>query len=137
MNDLSTTTTDEVAILKLLARLARTTDIGSIEEYCQCLTADVVLELPGAPTTEGIGQVRSATEAGRAARQVGPPSNTMHVLGGTELTVSGDSAEGVTAFTFLRLRDTPPVLHLAGRYYDSFRRTSEGWRLARRRIAVG
>ncbi|MCU1345209.1 MAG: nuclear transport factor 2 family protein, partial [Acidimicrobiia bacterium] len=122
------------AIRSLLARFARITDIGTVDEYCAALTDDAVFEMPGSDPRTGLDAARAAAEAGRAADQIGPTSKTMHLLGGTEVTVTGDTAESITSFVFLRLGDGRPAPHRAGRYYDTFRRTADGWRFAHRRI---
>jgi ketosteroid isomerase-like protein len=125
---------DELAIRSLLARFARVTDTGTIDEHLALVTDDVVFEMTGAPPRNGPDELRAASEAGRAADQVGPTSSTMHFLGGTEMTVDGDTAESITSFVFFGLRAAPPKPLRAGRYYDSFRRTAHGWRFAHRRI---
>lgn len=124
---------DELAIRSLLARFSMATDIGTPEEYLAVLTDDVVIELPGAAPREGLEAARRGVEATRASGLLGPGSRTLHHLGGSIVSIDGDAAESITTYVFLRLGDDAAA-PIAGRYYDTLRRTPDGWRLAHRRI---
>ncbi|MBX6388632.1 MAG: nuclear transport factor 2 family protein [Frankia sp.] len=128
---------DDIAIRNLLARVARMSDTGTVDEYVELFTDDAVLAVTGAPTRQGSAQMRAGTLALREAGATGPGSGTMHVLGTSEIAVDGDKAAAHTPFTFYRTVDGAAVLAGAGRYYDELVRTTSGWRLHHRRIAIG
>jgi hypothetical protein len=56
----------------------------------------------------------------------------VHMLGSPSITVDGDSATGDwTVLVWSKRREGGEPLRVIGRYSDEFRRTPEGWRIAR------
>lgn len=128
---------DELEIRNLIGRLARLTDIGTVEEYLDVFTDDAVLEIPGRPVRSGIEELRSGSLGGRETGAAGPGSNTMHFLGATTVDLDGDTATVHTPFVLFRDTSTSPAPAMVGRYHDQFVRTPEGWRLRHRTIQFG
>ena len=135
----------ELEIRNVLAALALLADMGTVEEYVQLYTADAVWEMPanpnnGLPASRRVGrdEIAAGVHERRAAGAQGPGSRTRHVI--TNLHVMVDNAEQASAQAyFLYYSDVTaaPTLASIGHYSDTFRRTAEGWRLARRQIVIG
>ena len=124
-------TSAELEIRNVLARLAQLADSGGTDEYVSLLTDDVVWAMPPNPTTgleasERRGRVEIA--AGQRERidagHQGPGSNTTHTISTIFIRFDDDDvATSQSSFLFSM-----------GRYVDTFRRTGDGWKLARRVI---
>ena len=135
----------ELAIRNVLARLAQLADSGDSESYLQLLTPDVVWAMPENPSAGLAASERHGHEAiatgqkeRAAAGLQGEGSNTMHVITTTSVEVnSSDAATVSTAFMFVTSTTTAPSILNVGRYRDEFRRTPDGWKLARREIQFG
>lgn len=138
---------DELAIRNVVARMAQMADGGDLEaDYLPLFTDDATWEFPGSadPSAEA-AQVtgRAAILADRTQRRAagfqGPGSHTRHVNTTLAVRVDGsDEAEAESYWMFVGDTDSAePRLRGTGRYHDTFRRTSEGWKLARRRIFPG
>ncbi len=137
---------DELAIRNLIARLAHFADTAPLDEYAGLFTEDAVWQMPetnavGLPANDRRGKDAITTGAAerRAQRIQGPGTNTRHVV--TSVAVEfGDDDDHATATAYwsyvVDTADTPCVLSV-GQYDDEFRRTADGWKLARRRITVG
>jgi ketosteroid isomerase-like protein len=128
---------DEIEIRNLIARLARLTDIGTVEEYLEAFTDDAVLEIPGLPIRSGTEGLRSGSLGSRETGAAGPGSNTMHFLGAISVNLDGDTATSDTTFFLFKDTSTSPTPATAGRYHDLFVRTPKGWRLRHRNIQFG
>ena len=74
-----------------------------------------------------------------AAGLQGPGSDTMHVLSTISVEVGrdGDTAVAHSYFQYWGTTTTEPAVKNLGRYHDELRRTSDGWKLARRTITFG
>ena len=106
------------------------------------LTDDVEWAMPPNPTTgleasERRGRVEIA--AGQRERidagHQGPGSNTTHTISTIFIRFDDDDvATSQSSFLFWGDTATMPVLRSMGRYVDTFRRTGDGWKLARRVI---
>jgi hypothetical protein len=133
-------TADELAIRNLIARLAHFADtapIDGLDEYIACFTDDASWEM-GDILNRGHEALLEAARARRRAGQQGPGTNSRHVI--TTLAVSVDGSDTATSDAyFLAFGDTTtaPNVKLMGHYHDTFRRTPDGWKLARRQITVG
>jgi uncharacterized protein (TIGR02246 family) len=138
-------TAAELEIRNVLARLAQLADSGGTEEYVSLMTDDIEWAMPSNPTIGLEGSERRGRDeiaAGQRARMEagaqGPGSDTLHAI--STITVRFDDEDVATshaAFTFWADTTTAPVVRSMGRYVDTFRRTDQGWKLARRVITFG
>ena len=122
------------AIRTVLASFAIATDVGTVDDYLSYLTDNSVLELEGRPSRNGIAELRAGAEAGRSAGALGPGSHTMHLLGGTQVTLEGERAKTVTPFVFFVTKDTGPTPAVIGHYHDELIFTNDGWKILHRRM---
>jgi 3-phenylpropionate/cinnamic acid dioxygenase small subunit len=135
----------ELEIRNVLARLAHLADTGDTNEYVSLLTDDIVWSMPPNPAIglaaserRGRDDIAAGQRDRSAAGLQGPGSNTLHTI--STISVRFDSDDAATAhsyFSFWGDTSTTPVVRSIGRYEDSFRRTPDGWRLARRVITFG
>jgi len=138
--DLLRRISDEMEIRNLIARFAQISDVGSAEDYASCITEDSVWE-----TTVGRGQIRRGLAdclAGLAQRRTpgkhhqGPGSNSRHAVSTTHVRLNGDEANAVSYVELIRDSATKPQLAMICTYTDEFRRTSDGWKLSKRVVAL-
>ena len=62
----------------------------------------------------------------------------MHLVTTTLVDVqSDDAATANSYFMFVTATTTTPSIQNVGRYHDEFRKTADGWKLARREIRFG
>jgi 3-phenylpropionate/cinnamic acid dioxygenase small subunit len=135
----------ELEIRNVLARLAQLADTGDTDEYVRLLTDEIVWVMPpnpaiGLPASErrGHDEIAAGQRDRMAAGHQGPGSNTRHTIG--TISVEFDSDEAATArsyFMFWTSTTTAPTVASIGHYEDAFRRTPDGWKLARRLITFG
>ncbi len=138
---------DELEIRNLVARLAHMADRGDLEsEYLPLFTDDATWEFPGSADATAAGAEVSGHEAILADRRQrrgagfqGPDTHTRHVNTTLAVRVDGsDTAEAESYWMFVGATDTgEPKVRGIGHYLDTFRRTPDGWKLARRRITPG
>jgi len=133
-------------IHQALARLAHLADDGEIGEYLAMFAEDAVWETPAVAATgtkadrrAGRADIGAGVAARRASGVQGPGSATRHVIHTIEvLPGSGDNtADSVAYWAFYRSTTSEPALAVVGRYDDTWRLTSGGWKLAYRRITLG
>jgi uncharacterized protein (TIGR02246 family) len=127
---------DELAVRNLVARVALYADGPDVDAYVDLFTPDAVWDMPGAPR-KGHAEIRAGSEERRAAGQIGPGSNTRHVVSTVAVRVDGDGAVADSYWQFYVDTSTEPRLQLMGSYHDELVRTPAGWRLSRRQIAIG
>jgi uncharacterized protein (TIGR02246 family) len=127
---------DELAVRNVVARLALYADGPDVDAYVDLFAPDAVWDMPGAPRT-GHDEIRAGSEERRAAGQIGPGSNTRHVVSTVAVTVEGDRAVADSYWQFFVDTATAPRLQLMGTYHDELVRTAAGWKLARRHISIG
>jgi 3-phenylpropionate/cinnamic acid dioxygenase small subunit len=128
---------DELEIRNLVARLAQLADMGDLDDYVDAFTEKAEWEMPGNPR-HGRADIRAGAEERRATGSVGPASNTRHAV--STIAVSADGGDEATAesyFQFWVETTTEPKVALMGHYHDTFQRTANGWKLARRQITFG
>jgi ketosteroid isomerase-like protein len=132
---------DEVEIRNLVARLAHLTDSDTddLKQYISLFTDDAVSVHPGEADRKGHAEILERGRERRRIRNHGPGTNTQHIT--TTLWVQadgGDTATAVSKFLFFgKTNVAEPTLLRMGRYDDTFRRTTDGWKLARREITRG
>jgi ketosteroid isomerase-like protein len=132
---------DRLEITELGARYALAVDERRLNDVAALFTEDGVLVMPQPPhildpvlAREGRTAVRAAMDA------VSRLPQTFHVLAGTVLEAAGpDAATGTVACTAHHLSESDGevgdrVWHV--RYSDTYRRTGDGWRIARRELAI-
>jgi len=135
----------ELEIRNLIARVAQQADTGEVADYCALFTKDAVWAMPpaeklGLPASErvGIDVIEAGVHERRSAGVQGPGTNTKHVVTTIAVDVTGpDDATGLTYWMFYTDTTTDPAVLNMGRYEDEFRRTADGWKLARRTIVMG
>lgn len=135
-----TKTADELAIRNIIATLAFCADNPRVEdlpEYMACWTEDGIWDMAG-NVSKGHDEILSgATERRRAAAAAGGGAQGRHFVSMTRVRVDGDAATSNSYFQFVNSSVNPPVLQLVGHYTDTFRRTSDGWKIAHRVITFG
>ena len=127
---------DELAVRNLVARVAQYADGPDVDAYVGLFTPDAVWDMPGAPRT-GHAEIRAGSEERRAAGQIGPGSNTRHVVSTMSVRVEGDSATAESVWQFYVDTASAPRLQLMGTYHDELVRMGNEWKLARRDIFIG
>jgi 3-phenylpropionate/cinnamic acid dioxygenase small subunit len=135
---------DEVAITKLVARIAQLADTGELTDYAQCFTDDAEWVLPPgsgvdleAQVRSGIADIVRGAQERRDAGIQGPGTNTRHVVSTVAVDTNGDRANGRAYWRYYGQTDDTPQLLTLGQYDDEFVRTETGWRLRRRTITRG
>jgi uncharacterized protein (TIGR02246 family) len=129
---------DEWAVRNVIARIAQYADgLGSVDEYAMLFTEDAEWLMPGSPR-KGREDIRAGSAERREAGGVGPGSNSRHMVTTLAVDVQGpDDATADSYWMFLVDTHEQARIQLVGHYRDSFRRTAEGWQLARREITFG
>jgi uncharacterized protein (TIGR02246 family) len=127
---------DELAVRNVVARVALYADGPDVDAYVDLFTTDAVWDMPGAPR-KGHAEIRAGSEERRAAGQIGPGSNTRHVVSTVAVTVDGDRAVADSYWQFYVETASSPRIQLMGAYHDELVRTTAGWKLARRSITLG
>ncbi len=126
---------DELEIRNLLSRLAQLADDAEdLDEYLQLFTEDAVWEAARFGVKKGREEIRVGAEERRAGGTSGPGTHTRHLITTSVIQVDGDAATGRSVFLYLVDTQTHPALSMIGVYEDILRRTSDGWKLAHRRI---
>jgi 3-phenylpropionate/cinnamic acid dioxygenase small subunit len=131
---------DELALHRLLAELiwhADTTPIEGLDTYVACFTDDAEWEMFG-DVRRGHAAIRAGAEDRRRSGMMGPGTQVRHLLSCTIIDFTGnDSASAKSYIQAYRDTATQPTLFLMGEYHDQFRRTEDGWKLARRSVKFG
>jgi ketosteroid isomerase-like protein len=127
---------DELAVRNVVARVAQYADGSGVDAYVALFTPDAVWDMPGAPR-RGHAEIRAGSEERRAAGQIGPGSNTRHVVSTTVVTVHEQHAVADSVWQFFVDTASSPRLQLMGTYHDELVRIGNEWKLARRQISIG
>jgi uncharacterized protein (TIGR02246 family) len=127
---------DELAVRNLVARVAQYADGPDVDAYVALFTPDAVWDMPGAPR-RGHAEIRAGSEERRAAGQIGPGSNTRHVVSTVAVRVDDDHALADSVWQFYVDTASVPRLQLMGTYRDECRRVGDDWKLAKREITIG
>jgi ketosteroid isomerase-like protein len=127
---------DELAVRNVVARVAQYADGPDVDAYVAQFTPDAVWDMPGAPR-RGHAEIRAGSVERRAAGQIGPGSNTRHVVSTTAVTVHEQHAVADSVWQFYVDTASSPRLQLMGTYHDELVRIGDEWKLARRTIKIG
>jgi uncharacterized protein (TIGR02246 family) len=127
---------DELAVRNLVARVAQYADGPDVDAYVALFTPDAVWDMPGAPR-RGHAEIRAGSEDRRAAGQIGPGSNTRHVVSTVNVRVYEGHAVADSVWQFYADTASSPRLALMGTYHDELVRVGGEWKLARRQIMIG
>ncbi|MCH8191067.1 MAG: nuclear transport factor 2 family protein [Chloroflexi bacterium] len=125
---------DELEIRNLLARLAQMADDGDLNEYVQLFTEDGSWQGPDGGVRRGRADLLAGAQERRASGIQGPNTNTRHVVTTTVIQLAGDTATGRTYYHYYGNTQGVPEQRTMGVYEDEFRRTAQGWKMARRVI---
>jgi len=130
---------DELEIRNLVATLAHMADRATEPEipgYGWLFTEDAHWGMPG---TSHVGRddILAGAKERRATGTQGPGTGTRHVVTTHRVSVDGDGADGEACFMLVADTTTAPRIQVVGHYVDRYRRTPEGWKLARRDITFG
>jgi len=127
---------DELAVRNLVARVAQYADGPEVDAYVALFTPDAVWDMPGAPR-RGHAEIRAGSEERRAAGQIGPGSDTRHVVSTLAVRVHEDHAVADSVWQFYVDTASAPRLQLMGTYHDELVRVGHEWKLAHRQITIG
>jgi 3-phenylpropionate/cinnamic acid dioxygenase small subunit len=127
---------DNLEIRNLLNRLAHLADTGDLEEYVNCWTEDASWEIPEG-VQRGHDAIRARELEPRQAGRIGPGSNKRHVLMNQIVRVpGGDIATSEEYMILMAQTATTPSIVAIHHHRDTFKRTLNGWKLARRQSSV-
>jgi ketosteroid isomerase-like protein len=127
---------DDRDIRNLISQMAIVTDGGDLDTYGSMLLPDTTWQMPGAPLATGRDAIVENARNRRATGGLGPGSHTRHLVSTVRIVLDGDSATGQACWQFWGDTASAPVLRAMGRYEDTFRRTSDGWKYASRTAIV-
>ena len=127
---------DELAIKNVVARLAMLADDGDLVEYAGLFAEGALWEMPG-NSIQGRENLLAGAIERRSAGNVGPGTNTRHVITTQAVEVNGDEAISDAYWQFWVNTATEPSIALFGTYQDRLVRTDDGWKLAHRSISYG
>jgi 3-phenylpropionate/cinnamic acid dioxygenase small subunit len=140
----------ELAIRNLIAKIFILTDTApDFDAYAQCFTEDAIWERVGEGAEERLGAHLGARASGRAGivadrlavratKANGPEAASWHMATNVAVSVEGrDAATAWTTWIYVAKDGAAQKISSAGFYRDEFRRTDDGWRLARRRYSMG
>lgn len=133
MSDTNSILADEREIARLVLNYARGADTRDGALFASVFTEDGVLELAGRET---VGRDRLA----RIPDMLKAYEKTYHMVHNSLIDITGDTASGETYSASHHLRPiekaamSDRVMYIT--YRDSYVRTGEGWRIARRIVDV-
>ena len=123
---------DRLALQELAARYARAVDRRDYAAFVALFTPDAVLCGPGYAMT-------GPAEIDRGIRLIEQYEATQHCVHQQLVDVHGDAATGETycVARHVYTKDgTKRKLDMGVRYQDTYRRTSDSWRLTRRELVL-
>ena len=121
--------TDIEEIRNLLGSYCLLIDDGEFDKFEDLLAPDAVLDAMG-ELVVGRSQIRSFLEENYPARRRG-----RHITVNSVVEVDGPVGSARSDVIALRKTSEGPVIHLVGRYIDSFTKTDR-WRVQRREIRL-
>lgn len=130
-------TRDELEIRNVLARLLWEADNATIDDldaYIACFTEDAEWEMFG-DVRKGHDDLLEGARERRRSGMIGPGTSVVHFLSCTVVDVDGADEAYVKSY-IQAYRNGPhnPELFIMGQYHDRFRRTADGWKLAKRTV---
>lgn len=130
-------TCDELEIRNVLARLLWEADNATIDDldaYIACFTHDAEWEMLGDVRTGHEDLLEGARERRRSG-MMGPGTSVVHFLSCTVVDIEDtDEASAKSYIQAYRNGPHDPQLFIMGQYHDRFRRTDDGWKLAKRTV---
>ena len=129
-------TEDLVELHALCARYMMLSSQFVEDRWLEVFTPDAVWDMPGAPR-RGHAEIRAGSEERRAAGQIGPGSDTRHVVSTLAVRVHEDHAVADSVWQFYVDTASAPRLQLMGTYHDELVRMGHEWKLAHRQITIG
>lgn len=143
MTDFSPVPSEHYAVVcHLVAGIARTADLGTLDQYLGLITEDAVFEFPAIPhlgikahTVRGHEEIRKGVLGRRESGTAGPGTHTAHLISSTNAwTIDENTLRGLSVFTFYGDTNSIPILRTMGQYDDTFRKVGGVWLLSHRII---
>jgi ketosteroid isomerase-like protein len=124
---------DLLAIANLKAHYCATADSAATDpETARACFADIFTDDFVGDYGMGLIQGPQAIADFLCAAIAGNSDWMIHMIHSPRIVVTGDTATGDwTLLVHSKRRDTGEVMHVIGRYSDEFRRTTDGWRIAK------
>jgi hypothetical protein len=145
---------DELQIRNVIASLALLSDMGDIDEWGMLFTEDADYTTASGAGWHGRAEIVESGRQRRARGTHGPGSDNRHLSASVVVRSTGpDTAEAESYLAMYKdlipegddhlpegggeegSNEKSPTLLVLGYYRDSFRRTSEGWKVAHRELA--
>jgi len=130
-------TADELQIRNVLGNLLWEADNATaddLDRYIACFTEDAEWEMFG-DVRRGHADLREGAKDRRATGMMGPGTGVIHFLGCTVVAFEDDDNAYVKSYIQAYRNGTKePELFIMGQYHDRFRRTDDGWKLAKRNV---
>jgi hypothetical protein len=131
-------------VCHIVAGIARSCDLGTIEQYLSFMTQDAVFEFPAMPhlgvaahVVRGHDEIRQGVVSRRSTGAAGPGSHTVHLISTTNAwTIDADTVRALSFFTYYGDTDKAPVLRTMGHYDNTFRKVDGVWLLSHRIIST-
>jgi hypothetical protein len=125
---------DRESIRGVLATYATAVDLWDIEMFSQCFTEDVEAIYNYNPLSGLEAVKRYFTDFGcRNALGVDGLVRRMHFNGNIRIELDGDQARSETYLLALNINGSGVLMTRGNEYFDDWARTSEGWRIRKRR----
>jgi hypothetical protein len=137
---------DELEIRNVLASLTLLSDMGDIEDWGMLFTEDADYTTATGSGWHGREAIVESGRERRARGTHGPGSNNKHLSASVLVRSTGpDTAEAESYLAMYKDlapegeedgdAEKSPELLVLGYYRDTFRRTSDGWKVSRRELA--
>jgi ketosteroid isomerase-like protein len=118
------------AICALKARYCRFLDTKDWEGWTNCFTEDLVLDT----TPSGGTRIEGRDAALAMVRPAIEPAKTAHQVHSPEIEIHGDTATGIWAMQDRVVWSAERSLTGYGHYHEDYRRTPDGWKIARQTL---
>ncbi|MGD9700932.1 MAG: nuclear transport factor 2 family protein [Acidimicrobiia bacterium] len=119
-----------MAIHQLFVDYGEHLDAGDFEAYSQLFAEDGEVLLGPMGRAKGRSEIK-ALMVSELASTVG---STMHIISSPRVTLDGDTATSTVMWTVVGIgADGAPRVPMVGHHIDTLTRTTEGWRIQRRK----